>query len=72
MSEVNNPQHYNTGSVECIEGIKSSLPREGYIGFLQGNALKYVWRCQHKLQPRKDIEKAIWYLNRLHDELSID
>ena len=32
---------------------------------LQGSAVKYIWRHEHKGKPIEDLEKAIWFLNRL-------
>ena len=61
---VNNPSHYNSGGIECIDAIEASLTREEFIGFCKGNALKYVWRELHKEKSLQDIEKAVWYLKR--------
>ena len=38
---VNNPNHYNTGSIECIEGIQASMSEEAFNGYLKGNCMKY-------------------------------
>ena len=65
---VSKPQHYTQGDIECIDAIKSALSREPYIGFLHGNALKYVWRCRLKENPIQDIDKAIWYLEKMKKE----
>jgi hypothetical protein len=65
---VNNPSHYNQGKIECIDAIKSVTDRN-FLGYLQGNALKYVWRCLHKENAIQDIDKAIWYLNKMKEEL---
>ena len=62
--EVNKPQHYNNGSIECIEAIEGMLTPEEYIGYLRGNAVKYQWRCRYKGHPIVDIRKARWYLER--------
>lgn len=63
---VNNPPHYNAGSVECIEAIRSALTEEEFRGYCKGNALKYVWREKHKGQD-ESLEKAIWYLNKTQE-----
>ena len=63
--EVNKPQHYNNGSIECIEAIEGMLTPEEYIGYLRGNTLKYQWRCRYKGHPVVDLRKARWYEERL-------
>lgn len=34
-------------------------------GFYLGSALKYILRAKHKGNERQDLEKALWYLERL-------
>ena len=56
---VNHPDHYNehpTG-VECIDIAE-------HMGFNLGNAMKYIWRADHKDDALQDLEKAAWYINR--------
>lgn len=67
--EVNRPEHYNTGKVECIEAIKASMSAEEFKGYLKGNTLKYLWRYNYKGKPKQDLEKAQWYLTRLIEQL---
>ena len=66
---VNSPNHYKQGRIECIEAIKASMSQHGFKDYLKGNVMKYIWRYEHKGKAVEDIEKAIWYLNRLKDEL---
>ena len=61
---VNHPAHYNSGGIECIDGIKAALSPEEFKGFLKGNVMKYLWRANHK-NGDEDIEKARWYLEYL-------
>lgn len=61
---VNHPDHYTHSKIECIEAIEAALGTEGTIAFCKGNALKYVWRANHKGRPKEDLEKAVWYLQR--------
>jgi len=63
--EVNNPPHYNTGVIECIEAIEESMTREAYQGYLKGNCQKYIWRMSYKGKPLEDLKKAQWYLQKL-------
>ena len=69
---VENPDHYNTGSIEAIEAIKASMPSEQFFGYLKGNVMKYLWRYDYKEKPVEDLRKADWYLNRLIDALIED
>jgi len=61
---IDHPPHYNAGTVECIEAIRSALSEEGFREYCKGNAIKYLWRERHK-GGNEDIQKAIWYLNAL-------
>jgi len=61
--QVNHPQHYNFGSIEVIDYIRSTLGLEGCRDFCIGNVLKYVSRAKHKGKPVEDLEKARWYLD---------
>ena len=56
---VDHPKHYNThpSGVECIDVVE-------HMGFNLGNAIKYIWRCDHKGKHNEDLEKAIWYIKR--------
>jgi len=64
---VNNPKHYNRGGIECIDAIEAMTEKmSGDIAPHAANVLKYIWRCEYK-NGLQDIEKAVWYLNRLRD-----
>ena len=65
---VNNPTHYNTGRIECIEAIRESMSSEAYAGYLKGNCMKYLWRYDFKGKPVEDLQKAQWYLAKLLQE----
>ena len=69
---VENPDHYNTGTIEAIEAIRASMPSEQFFGYLKGNVMKYLWRYDYKEKPIEDLRKADWYLNRLIDVLIED
>jgi hypothetical protein len=62
---INNPSHYNTGDIECIEAIQSSMTTRQFQGYLKGNVMKYVWRHEYKGKMLDDLRKARWYLNKL-------
>lgn len=64
---VNHPPHYTSGGIECIEAIEAAVEHlDGFEAYCTGNAIKYLWRWKLK-GGKQDIEKAIWYLNRLVD-----
>lgn len=68
FDDVERPQHYGLGKVECIEAIEASMSHEEYLGYLKGSALKYLWRYRYKGKPLQDLNKAQWYLNKLKEE----
>ena len=69
---VNGPKHYNEGNIECIAALQSMLSREEFIGFLRGNAMKYLWRLRSKGKPIQDLAKAAWYQEKLKQALLED
>lgn len=56
---VNHPSHYKAhkSGIECIQVTE-------HMGFNLGNAIKYIWRCDEKLDAIEDLKKAAWYINR--------
>ena len=60
MSKVNHPNHYNIGKIEVLDVIE-----EWNLGFHEGNVLKYLLRAPYKGNEIEDLEKALWYLDRL-------
>jgi len=65
--QVNQPEHYRQGAIECIDAIEAALTPEEFRGYCKGNVLKYVWRERHKpgSSPGESLRKAQWYLARL-------
>ena len=59
---VDHPQHYNVGTIETIDYLRSVLGNEGCYDFCAGNILKYVSRAKHKGKPLEDLKKAECYL----------
>ncbi|MDP9820516.1 DUF3310 domain-containing protein [Nocardioides massiliensis] len=51
------PPHYRHLPVECIDITE-------HFNFCMGNALKYIWRADHKGNPIQDLKKAAWYIER--------
>lgn len=68
-NSVNHPQHYNTGKYEVIDVIE-----DWQLGFHLGNAVKYIARAGKKPTStmREDLEKAIWYIQRVIDQKDKD
>lgn len=62
MDNVNKPQHYTKGGIECIEAIRASMTDEQFLGYCKGNVMKYTWRFEQK-NGIEDLEKAKVYLN---------
>ena len=61
---VNHPPHYNTGATcDCGKPIECIVVTER-MNFNLGNAMKYLWRSDHKGAPVEDLRKALWYVNR--------
>lgn len=66
---VNHPKHYTQGGVECIDALEAAtVGLEGIEAVCTANAIKYLWRWKHK-NGVEDIDKAIWYLKRLREEV---
>ena len=70
VDPVEQPDHYNKGSIEAIEAIKASMPANEFNGYLKGNALKYLWRYDYKGKPVEDLRKCRWYIERLIQEVN--
>ena len=62
---VNSPPHYANGTIECIDAMEAMLTPEEFIGYLRGNAFKYMWRFRNKGKAYEDLQKSQWYVNRL-------
>ena len=65
VNNVTKPLHYNMGGVECIDGIQACMSAEEYKGYLRGNTIKYLWRCNYKGKTLEDLKKSNWYLSKL-------
>ena len=64
---VDHPQHYNQGSIECIDALNAMV--EGWFdpvsAVLAWQTVKYIWRHPFKGKPVEDLKKAQFYLERL-------
>ena len=61
---VNHPDHYNDGKIECIDYLEDNL-KDGFPFYLDGNIKKYLHRWRYKDKPVEDLRKARWYLDKL-------
>lgn len=57
-----NPDHYKMHPVFCDLECVDVTSR---LGFLRGNAIKYLWRLGRKDSASQDAHKALWYIDRL-------
>lgn len=56
--------HYTSKSVQPWEAMEAWMSEEQFKGFLKGNVIKYLARCDDK-GGRIDLEKAKHYLDKL-------
>ena len=59
MSDISKPPHYNQGKIQPIEVIE-----DWDLSPHLANVVKYINRCEHKGTKLKDLNKAMWYLDR--------
>jgi len=69
LDSVNHPTHYGNGEIECIDYMKDNMDPVMFMGYLEGNAKKYLHRYRYKEKPLQDLRKAQWYLDRLIEEM---
>ena len=69
VDNVNEPPHYGNGEIECIDYMKDNMDPVMFMGYLEGNAKKYLHRYRYKDKPLQDLRKAQWYLDRLIEEM---
>lgn len=65
MSNIDHPNHYNAGKIECIEALEAAtVGLSGIEAFCTANAIKYLWRWKHK-NGVEDLRKAVWHIEHL-------
>lgn len=62
VSDPVNPDHYKSGSIECIDALRSALTPEEFRGYCKGSAMAYLWRLGQKDAPEQEARKASWYV----------
>lgn len=62
--QVDHPRHYGGGDnpYETIKVLQAWLTPEQLVGFVRGNAIKYLSRAGKKGATLEDLRKAAWYL----------
>jgi len=60
VQTVDHPSHYNKTSLEVIDAIDA-----WDLDFSEGNIIKYLLRAKHKKNAKEDLEKCLWYCQRL-------
>ena len=70
---ISNPNHYKLDGldIEVRDVIKGVLGTVGFLGFYQGNIIKYILRANKK-NGLEDYKKARQYLDWLIEELDED
>jgi len=56
--------HYTSKSVQPWQAMEAWMSEEQFKGFLKGNVIKYMARCDDK-GGKTDLEKAQHYLDKL-------
>lgn len=59
-----NPNHYADMGIDALEVMSVNFSNEAYMGFLEGNVLKYIMRYRNK-NGLEDLIKAQRYLDIL-------
>lgn len=60
---VNHPPHYTSGSIECIDAMRSAFGDSQVAVYCKINAFKYLWRADQK-NGFEDLKKAQWYIDK--------
>lgn len=60
---INHPEHYTQGDIECIDMMVAVFGKEVVANFCLCNCMKYLYRHDYK-DGRMDCEKAKWYINK--------
>lgn len=73
MSDLSKTQiggnHYTSKAVQPWEAMQAWMTQEEFTGFLRGNVIKYIARCNEK-GGIEDLKKARHYLDKLIETLT--
>ena len=68
MNDEDEPKYYTCNGMSPLDAFRMGLlSRDEYIGFIKGNIIKYVVRCEYKGDVLGDLDKAMDYLNKYMD-----
>jgi hypothetical protein len=56
--------HYTSKSIQPWDAMRAWMSKEEFAGFLRGNAIKYLARCNDK-GGVEDLRKARHYIDKL-------
>jgi hypothetical protein len=56
--------HYTDMAIQPWEAMRAWMSEEEFIGYLKGNVIKYLARCESK-GGSEDLKKAMHYLDKL-------
>ena len=65
---VNNPEHYASevgNEIDCLTAMHAMVGDEEFAGHLRCQVFKYMWRYKKKGKAVQDLDKAMFYQNRL-------
>jgi hypothetical protein len=65
---VNNPEHYASeigNEIDCLTAMHAMAGDDEFAGHLRCQVFKYLWRYKRKGKAVQDLEKAMFYQNRL-------
>lgn len=53
-----------------VDGLEQTLPKHRYVAFLKAQAIQHLWYFHQKSNNQIDLDRCIWYLQRLQTVLS--
>jgi len=66
-----NPKHYSdVDNVPTIRFFEEATSPEGYKGYLQLTAMKYLYRLDSKDEPLVNVRKAKWFVEKLERHIN--
>lgn len=69
-NESDNPDHYKTGKLECIDAMRAMLGDEGFVAYLRGTLFRYNWRIGKKDEDIMEAKKIAVYTRWLNETLA--
>ena len=60
-------EHYKKCKIEPWTIMEANFTHEEFVGYLKGNLVKYIMRCDKKGQLSDDIDKIVVYAKKLQE-----